>query len=98
MAKVENENTYDPIQLAWMVNQVVQLAQVRDLAKQPPSPSTKVDGVVSVFILHFSYSTLFTIRASRMGSEAREEAARRQRPRQTPSDCRVNVKDRGRYV
>ena len=50
-----------------MVNQVIQLAQVRDVAKQPPSPSTKVDGVVLVFVLHFSHLTLFTIRQAGWG-------------------------------
>ena len=50
-----------------MVNQVAQLAQTRDAAKQPSSPSTKVDGVVLVFALYFSHSTWFTIRRAGWG-------------------------------
>ena len=57
----------DPIQLAWMVNQVAQLGHGGDLARQPASPSTKVDGVVSRCRSPFSYSTLFTIRQAGWG-------------------------------
>ena len=49
------------IRLDRMVNDVIQPARVGQHAKQLPSPSTKVDGVVSVLIHNSSYSTFFTI-------------------------------------
>jgi hypothetical protein len=52
-ASKEKHANQDPIQLAWMVNQVAQPARARDLAKQPPSPSTKVDGVASFIVFQF---------------------------------------------
>ena len=69
-ASNESELTKDPIQLAWMVNQVARRAQARDLAEQPSSRSTRGGWeIVCRFVACFSHSTLFTIRASRMGSE-----------------------------
>ena len=52
----------DPIQLAWMVNQVGQLSKCRTVAAQPPSPTGQARGGRVSFPAASSHSALFTIR------------------------------------
>jgi hypothetical protein len=68
MAKAENENRHDPIQLAWMVKEVSWLYRALALAGQPDSPSRQAGWGLRFFALVASFPTSFTIRASRMGS------------------------------
>jgi hypothetical protein len=68
MAKVENENRHDPIQLAWMVKEVAWPNRGLGLAGQPDSPSRQAGWGLGSVAFVASWTTFFTIRANRMGS------------------------------